>query len=37
MKKVYQEPNVEFVSLVPQDAITNDVADGEMGLDSSIF
>lgn len=34
MKKIYQEPDVEFISLVPQDAITNDTADGEMGLES---
>ena len=35
MKKTYQEPNVEFISLVPQDAITNDYVDGEMGVESA--
>ena len=38
MKKTYLEPNVEFISLVPQEAITNDdYADGDMTLESSIF
>ena len=36
MKKVYQEPEVEFVSMVPQDVITNH-ADGETGVESSIW
>lgn len=34
MKKTYQEPDVEFISLVPQDAITNDTADGDVSLES---
>lgn len=36
MKKIYQEPNVEFISLIPQEEITaNDVIDGEQGLASN--
>ena len=35
MKKIYQEPDVEFISLVPQDEITNDWVDGEIGLESA--
>ncbi len=37
MKKTYLEPDVEFISLVPKDAITanDDYVDGDMGLDSS--
>ena len=34
--KTYQEPNVEFISLVPQDVITDNV-DGDMELVSNIF
>ena len=38
MKKEYQKPDVEFVSLVAQEEITSDdYVDGEMGLESSIF
>ena len=36
MKKTYQEPNAELVSLVPQDRITNDWVDGEMELEKSL-
>lgn len=32
--KTYQEPNVEFISLVPQDVITGDYIDGEIGVES---
>ena len=35
MKKTYLEPDVEFVSLIPQDAITNDNADGDVSLENS--
>lgn len=36
--KDYQKPDVEFISLVAQEPITNDeFFDGEMGLESSIF
>lgn len=35
MKKNYQEPNVELIRLVPQDAITNDYVEGEMGVESN--
>lgn len=38
MKKDYQKPEVEFVSLVAQEEITtDDYVEGEMGLESSIF
>ena len=39
MKKDYQKPEVEFISLEAQEAITagDDVVDGEIGLESSIF
>ena len=38
MKKEYQKPEVEFVSLVAQEAITDDwILDGETGVESSIF
>ena len=34
--KTYMEPNVEFISLVPQDVITaDDTVDGEMGVFSN--
>lgn len=36
--KDYQKPDVEFISLVAQEPITDDeFFDGEMGLESSIF
>ena len=37
MKKFYQEPDVELIRLVPQDKITNDAAEGDMGSMSSWF
>lgn len=38
MKKEYEKPEVEEISLVTEEAITNDDwVDGEMGLESSIF
>jgi len=38
MKKEYQKPEVDVVSLVAQEAITDDlILDGEIGLESSIF
>jgi hypothetical protein len=39
MKKIYQEPDVEFLRLVPMDKLmgNDDSADGDMGLKSSIF
>ena len=36
MKKIYQKPEVEVISLITAESITDDV-DGEMGLASSIF
>ena len=36
MKKIYQEPDVEFVSLVPQDVIT-DFVSGEETTESNIY
>ncbi len=39
MKKTYQEPNVEFISLVPQNKIMNDdnsdYVDGDIGVESA--
>jgi len=37
MKKIYEKPEVEMISLVTEEKIANDVIDGEMGLESSIF
>ena len=37
MKKDYQKPEVELISLIAQEAVTDDIIDGEMGLESSIF
>ena len=46
MRKEYQKPMVEMVSLITEEKITSDsdaaltsgdVVDGEMGLESSIF
>jgi len=40
MKKEYLKPEVELVSLVIEEAITtegDDVVDGEVGVESSIF
>ena len=34
MKKIYQEPDVELIRLVPQESITADVAEGETGVES---
>ena len=33
--KTYQEPNVEFISLIPQDEITGDVIEGIQGVESN--
>ena len=35
MNKTYQEPSVEFISLIPQDEITSDILDGDMGVESA--
>ena len=36
MKKTYETPDVEFISLIPQDTIANDdVVDGDMGVESA--
>ena len=35
MKNVYQEPDVNLISLVPQDQITGDWVDGDMGVESA--
>ncbi len=39
MKKEYEKPEVEEVTLVTEEAVTanDDWVDGEMGLESSIF
>ena len=44
MKKEYQKPDVDFVSLIAKEEITSgsytkndDWVDGEIGLESSIF
>ena len=39
MKKEYVKPEVEVISLIAEEAITNDdgLLDGEMGTESSIF
>jgi len=48
MKKIYEKPNAEYVSLIAQEEISagsfddtvegqNDVIDGETGVESSIF
>lgn len=39
MKKEYEKPEVELISLVTEEGIASDddVIDGEMGLESSIF
>lgn len=41
MKKDYQKPEVELISLQAQEAITDDydgtIVDGSMGLEDSIF
>ena len=39
MKKEYQRPEVEMLSLITEEKITtgDDVIDGELGLESSIF
>ncbi len=39
MKREYEKPEVEVISLVTQEEITggDDLVDGEMGLESSIF
>ena len=35
--KDYQKPEVEFVSLIAQETITDEIIDGEVGLESSDF
>jgi hypothetical protein len=35
MKKIYQEPDVEFISLVPQDEITSGILDGTVRTESN--
>lgn len=33
--KTYQEPSVEFISLIPQDEITNEIIDGSVDTESA--
>ena len=35
--KNYEKPEVELIALTAAEAITEDLGDGEMGLESSIF
>ena len=36
MKKIYQEPDVNLISLIPQDQITTgDWVDGDIGVESA--
>lgn len=35
MKKIYQEPDVELIRLVPQDKITNDFIEGGTDVESA--
>lgn len=35
MKKIYQEPNVELINLVPEDQIANDQVGGNTGVESA--
>lgn len=37
MKKIYQEPDVELIRLVPQDRITGDSLDGDQGTESNTY
>jgi len=37
MKKEYQKPVIEMISLVVREEITDDVLDGETDVESSIF
>ena len=41
MKKIYEQPEIELISLAAMEAVTDkgddDFVDGEMGLESSIF
>lgn len=38
MKKIYEKPEVTEVTLISEEVITSDdLIDGEMGLESSIF
>lgn len=34
MKKIYQEPDVELIRLVPQERITADIVDGDTNVES---
>ena len=35
--KEYQKPEAEFISLVAKEAMTDDLLDGDMDTESSIF
>ena len=35
MKKIYQEPDVELINLVPEDQIANDQIGGKPGVESA--
>ena len=37
MKKIYEAPEVEIISLTAQENVTSDLMDGEMGDASSVF
>jgi hypothetical protein len=37
MKKDYQKPEVEMISLSATEAVTNEADEGNMGVESSIF
>lgn len=38
MKKIYEAPEVELISLISEENVTgDDLLDGEMGEESSIF
>ena len=35
--KDYQKPEIEYVSLIAQETITDEIIDGELGWESSEF
>lgn len=37
MKKQYQKPECEIISLISQESITDDFVDGSVGLEDSDF
>ena len=36
MKKLYERPDVAYISLIAEEAITNDILDGDTDLESSL-